>query len=157
MCLKDHRENWLRYITRLANSLMVEGIRASLVVKDPNGEELWAGGFPVPKSADEDRAITDARRRNWGDTSDVPRVKLPCGADFGHRVVHPGCVLVHHVFGLPHLYHHLHPGNAYTPYSPLGPPLSREDAVACGLSIPEGLAGGRENPALPQSTGDGRS
>lgn len=149
VCLKADRPDWLRYIGRLAGSCLVRGMRASAVVRGPNDEDLWAGGFPVPKSADEDRAITDARRRNWAETDDVPRVKLPCGADFGHRILHPGHVLIHHVFDLPHFYHHLYTGEAYIPYSPLGPPLTVEEARQCGLEIPADLAPGeRIQPCL---------
>lgn len=118
---------------------MVEGRGASSVRKAPGGEDLWAGGFPVPKSADEDRAITDMRRGNWAQTKKVPKVRLPCGADFEHGTLHPGKTLVHHIFDLPHFYHHLFTGGAYIRVSPLRPPLTRAEAEGIGLPFPKDL------------------
>jgi hypothetical protein len=114
---------------------MIEGRAEEACVHGPNGEALWAGGFPVPKTLEEDRAMTDARKRNWNEHRRVPKVRLPCGSDFGHRLLHKGKVLIHDIFDLPHYFHHLYTGEEYIPYSPLGPPLSRKETEKIGLKV----------------------
>ena len=78
MFLKAKREEWLKYVARLSAAEMCVAVPASAVPSGPNGEPLGAGTFPVPKTADEDRAVTDRRRKNWAEKKVRPP-RLPVG------------------------------------------------------------------------------
>jgi len=53
VCLKASMDEWLAYLQRLNGAWMIEGRAEEACVHGPNGEALWAGGFPVPKTLDE--------------------------------------------------------------------------------------------------------
>ena len=67
MFLRANQKEWLQYLARLSDAEMLISIPVDDVPLGPNGEHLGSGAFPVGKSAEEDRAVTDRRPKNWGE------------------------------------------------------------------------------------------
>ena len=66
------------------------------VPRGPNGEDLAAGAFPVPKSTTVDRSILDRRRKNWAERRWPPPL-LPHAVTFCRYILQDGKQLRVHV------------------------------------------------------------
>lgn len=82
-------KEWEEFVGRKAASGMVAAVGLKHVPEGPQGEQLWSGVFPVPKSKDEDRCIDDRRPMNWRERKWVGR-KPSHGVHYCRGILRPG-------------------------------------------------------------------
>lgn len=158
MFLDATRTEWLQILKRRAQAKTIAGFNPKNVERGPKGEDTNSGAFAVGKDGvveiqveqkklkvGRHRTIDDCRRKNWRERRYPPPV-LGCGPCFCRRVIRRGHHLEYTTLDAPDFYHNLEDTEEVAKFSPLGPPITVEEAEFVGLELVEPCGDGWVQP-----------